>query len=47
MRRAAKKGDAELLTFEAADVLARVAKRGDEFAPLLSLKQALPRFEPV
>lgn len=32
-----------LLTFEAADALRRVEERGDLFAPLLTLKQKLPR----
>jgi bifunctional non-homologous end joining protein LigD len=36
-------GDAARLTFEAAQVLERVAERGDLFAPVLSLVQDLPR----
>jgi bifunctional non-homologous end joining protein LigD len=35
--------DPELLSFETADVLSRVAERGDEFALLLSTRQELPR----
>jgi len=31
-----------LLTFEAGDVLQRVKKHGDLFAPVLKLKQKLP-----
>jgi bifunctional non-homologous end joining protein LigD len=36
--------DPSALVFEARDVLARVKKRGDLFAPVLTLKQKLPRF---
>ncbi len=36
--------DAKLLTFEAAQVLERVADRGDDFAALLSTSQRLPAF---
>ena len=36
--------DPSLLVFEARDVLNRVKKRGDLFAPVLTLKQKLPRF---
>jgi bifunctional non-homologous end joining protein LigD len=39
-----KARDPSALVFEARDVLARVKKRGDLFAPVLSLKQKLPRF---
>jgi bifunctional non-homologous end joining protein LigD len=35
--------DAGLLSFEAEAALRRVDKRGDLFAPLLALKQKLPR----
>ncbi len=35
-------GDPSLLRFEASEVLARVAERGDLFAPVLSLVQELP-----
>jgi bifunctional non-homologous end joining protein LigD len=38
-----KKRDAERLVFEATDVLKRVEKMGDLFAPLLTLKQKLPQ----
>jgi bifunctional non-homologous end joining protein LigD len=38
-----KKKDAERLVFEATDVLKRVEKMGDLFAPLLTLKQKLPQ----
>jgi bifunctional non-homologous end joining protein LigD len=34
--------DAGLLRFEAADVLARIEKHGDLFAPVLTMKQKLP-----
>jgi bifunctional non-homologous end joining protein LigD len=37
-----KKKNAKLLTFEAEDVLKRVQKHGDLFAPVLTLKQKLP-----
>ena len=40
---AADGGDAEDLRFNAKDVLARVKKHGDLFAPVLELKQALPK----
>jgi bifunctional non-homologous end joining protein LigD len=36
------RADASLLQFETGHVLARVEELGDLFAPLLSLKQALP-----
>jgi bifunctional non-homologous end joining protein LigD len=39
---ALKKKSAKLLTFEAEDVLKRVKKYGDLFAPILKLKQKLP-----
>jgi bifunctional non-homologous end joining protein LigD len=38
-----KKKDASLLVFEALQVLQRVEKMGDLFAPLLKLKQKLPK----
>ena len=38
-----KKGDPELLSFEAAQVLERVDKSGDLFEPVLKLKQKLPK----
>jgi bifunctional non-homologous end joining protein LigD len=38
----AKKGDTDLLTFEAGEVLRRVKRKGDLFAPVLTLKQRLP-----
>jgi bifunctional non-homologous end joining protein LigD len=41
--RALKKKSAQLLTFEAADVVKRVKSHGDLFAPVLTLKQQLPR----
>ena len=41
--RALKKKSAQLLTFEAADVLKRVKSHGDLFALVLTLKQQLPR----
>jgi bifunctional non-homologous end joining protein LigD len=42
VERAAKKGDASGLVFEAADVLRRVDKQGDLFEPVLKVKQKLP-----
>ena len=39
----AESGDPETLVFDAADVLARVAERGDLFAPVNELEQSLPR----
>jgi bifunctional non-homologous end joining protein LigD len=44
VERCAKKEDAELLVFEATDVLKRVEKHGDLFAPVLEEKQRLPSF---
>ena len=35
-------GDAAALRFEAGDVLARVARDGDLFAPVAELRQELP-----
>ncbi len=43
VERALKKKDASLLVFEANQVLERVEKMGDLFAPVLSLKQNLPK----
>ena len=43
VEQALKKRDANLLVFEAHQVLERVAKRGDLFAPVLTLKQKLPK----
>jgi bifunctional non-homologous end joining protein LigD len=42
VEQAVKKKDAERLVFEAKDVLARVEKMGDLFAPVQELKQKLP-----
>jgi bifunctional non-homologous end joining protein LigD len=42
VRTALDRGDASLLSFEAPEVLERVAKHGDLFAPVLSLIQELP-----
>jgi bifunctional non-homologous end joining protein LigD len=44
---ALKKNDAKLLTFESEDVLRRVEKLGDLFAPVLTLKQKLPRLDEI
>jgi bifunctional non-homologous end joining protein LigD len=44
VRDALDSGDPDHLAFRAADVLERVAQRGDLFAPVLSLTQALPSF---
>ena len=43
VEQALKKKDAGLLVFEAKDVLARVDKMGDLFAPVQTLKQKLPK----
>src|SRR5215218_4425885 len=40
---AAESGDGSRLVFEAKDVLARIEKHGDLFAPVLKLEQELPR----
>jgi bifunctional non-homologous end joining protein LigD len=40
---ALRKEDPDLLRFEAEDVLKRVKRRGDLFAPVLELKQKLPK----
>ncbi|HEY1777753.1 MAG TPA: DNA ligase D [Solirubrobacteraceae bacterium] len=42
LRAALRAGDAAALSFDAAAVTARVRERGDLFAPVLSLTQALP-----
>jgi bifunctional non-homologous end joining protein LigD len=39
----AESGDASELVFEAGDVLERIEKHGDLFAPVLELKQQLPK----
>ena len=39
VERARRDGDAEPLSFEVREVLARVAEQGDLFAPVLSLRQ--------
>jgi hypothetical protein len=44
---ALRKKDAARLVFEAKDVLARVEKMGDLFAPVLTLKQKLPELAGV
>jgi bifunctional non-homologous end joining protein LigD len=45
--RAFKKNDAKQLMFESKDVLKRVQKLGDLFAPVLTLKQKLPRLNEI
>ena len=45
--RAFKKNDPKLLMFESKDVLKRVQKLGDLFAPVLTLKQKLPRLDEI
>jgi bifunctional non-homologous end joining protein LigD len=45
VERALKKKDANLLVFEAKQVVARVEKMGDLFAPVLTLKQRLPELK--
>jgi bifunctional non-homologous end joining protein LigD len=47
VERALKKKDANLLVFEAKQVVARVHKMGDLFAPLGELKQLLPELKGV
>ena len=42
IERAVEKADADSLVFEAGEVLKRVEKHGDLFAPVLDLKQKLP-----
>jgi bifunctional non-homologous end joining protein LigD len=42
VEQAAKREDPDSLTFEAGEVLKRVKKRGDLFAPVAELKQKLP-----
>jgi bifunctional non-homologous end joining protein LigD len=42
VERALKKKDASLLVFEAKQVVSRVEKMGDLFAPVLELRQRLP-----
>jgi bifunctional non-homologous end joining protein LigD len=44
VERALKKKNPDLLRFESADVLKRIDKHGDLFAPVLKLKQKLPKF---
>jgi len=43
LRAALRAGDSAALSFDAAAVLSRVRERGDLFAPVLSLTQALPQ----
>jgi len=45
VERTLKKKDAGLLVFESHQVLSRVEKMGDLFAPVLKLKQKLPKLE--
>ena len=47
VERTVKKKDASLLVFEAAQVVSRVEKLGDLFAPVESLKQRLPDLKKV
>lgn len=47
VERTLKKKDARMLVFEANQALERVAKLGDLFAPLLNLKQQLPKLDGV
>jgi bifunctional non-homologous end joining protein LigD len=47
VERALKKKDSTLLVFEAHQVLERMQKMGDLFAPLLTLKQKLPRLPAI
>jgi bifunctional non-homologous end joining protein LigD len=43
VERAVERDDADSLAFEASDVLKRVDRHGDLFAPVLELKQTLPK----
>jgi bifunctional non-homologous end joining protein LigD len=43
VERCARTGEKDALTFTTDDTLARVAERGELFAPLLKLKQKLPK----
>jgi bifunctional non-homologous end joining protein LigD len=43
VERALAKDDADVLAFEAGEVLKRVERHGDHFAPVLELKQRLPK----
>jgi bifunctional non-homologous end joining protein LigD len=43
VERALKRKDPEILSFEARDVLKRIDKQGDVFAPVVELKQKLPK----
>jgi bifunctional non-homologous end joining protein LigD len=43
VERAVEKNDADSLVFEAGDMLKRIEKHGDLFAPVLELKQKLPQ----
>ena len=45
VERCAGEGEAELLVFEASEVLDRVEQHGDLFAPVLELEQSLPKFD--
>jgi bifunctional non-homologous end joining protein LigD len=45
VERAVKKGDAGGLKFEFGEVLKRVEKKGDLFAPVLELEQEMPRID--
>jgi bifunctional non-homologous end joining protein LigD len=47
LQKVQKSGKAEELVFEAEAVLQRVTKFGDLFAPVLTLKQKLPAWEPA
>jgi bifunctional non-homologous end joining protein LigD len=47
VERSLKKKDADLLVFEAKQVVARFEKLGDLFAPVLELKQRLPDLKGV
>jgi bifunctional non-homologous end joining protein LigD len=47
VEQALKKKDAGRLVFEAAQVLERVAKMGDLFEPVLTLKQKLPKLDGI
>ncbi len=43
VQKCARSGDPQLLVFDAAAALRRVKRRGDLFAPMLALRQRLPR----
>jgi bifunctional non-homologous end joining protein LigD len=47
VKKAVKRNDLKLLSFQTGDVLKRMKKMGDLFAPVLTLKQKLPKITAV